>query len=114
MFIGHYAPAFVAAAHPKGPSLGTTFIAAQLVDIAFFAFVLTGTEKMRITPGMTVMNPFDLFYMPYTHSLAGGIVFAALMAWGIYFSRAGRLRLCWAALWLFPTGLLICWSMRRT
>ncbi|MFC4293109.1 hypothetical protein ACFOWX_11850 [Sphingorhabdus arenilitoris] len=89
MFIGHYAPALIAAAHPKAPRLGVTFIAAQLVDLAFFAFVLTGTEKMRVTPGLTEMSPLDFYHMPYTHSLAGGIIFAAVMAWVIYyFSRS--------------------------
>ena len=42
MFIGHYAPALVAATMPKAPRLGTLFIAAQLVDLAFFLFVLGG------------------------------------------------------------------------
>lgn len=86
MFIGHFAPAFIAAAHPKAPRLGTLFIAAQLVDLAFFGFVILGIEKMRITPGITAMNPMDLYHMPYTHSLGGGIIFAAAFAWVIYYA----------------------------
>jgi hypothetical protein len=81
MFIGHYSAAFIAAAHPKAPRLGTLFIAAQLVDIAFFSFVLLGIEHMRITPGATVMNPMDLYDMPLTHSLIGSLAWAA--AFGI-------------------------------
>jgi membrane-bound metal-dependent hydrolase YbcI (DUF457 family) len=77
MFIGHYAPALIAAAHPKAPRLGTLFVAAQLVDFAFFTLLLTGTEKMRFALGTTVMNPMDLYHMPYTHSLAGSLVWAA-------------------------------------
>ncbi len=78
MFIGHFAPAFVAAAaYSRGPKLGTYFIAAQLVDWAFFALVMLGVEKMRIDPGATVMVPFDLYFMPYTHSLA------AVGAWAL-------------------------------
>lgn len=78
MFIGHWAPALAAAAiTPRAPRLGPLFIAAQLVDWAFFALVLTGTERMRITPEISVMNPLDLFHMPYTHSLLGSAVFAA-------------------------------------
>jgi hypothetical protein len=76
MFIGHYAPALIAAAHPKAPRLGTLFVAAQLVDFAFFTLLLTGTEKMRLTLGTTVMNPMDLYYMPYTHSLLGSFAWA--------------------------------------
>lgn len=80
MFIGHYSAAFVAAAHPKAPSLGTLFVAAQLVDFAFFSFVLAGVEHMRIVPGFTAMNPMDLYDMPITHSLAGSF------AWGVGFA----------------------------
>jgi hypothetical protein len=85
MFIGHFAPALIAAAHPKAPRLGTLFVAAQLVDIAFFGFAIVGIENMRITPGLTAMNAMDLYDMPYTHSLGGGIIFASLMAWVIYY-----------------------------
>ena len=78
MFIGHFAPAFVAAAvTPDRPRLGIYFLAAQLVDWAFFAFVLIGVEDLRIVPGITAMNPMDLYHMPYTHSLLGSAGFAA-------------------------------------
>ena len=43
MFIGHFAPAFVAAAvSPERPRLGMMFVAAQLVDWAFFALSIIG------------------------------------------------------------------------
>lgn len=71
MFVGHYSAAFVAAAHPKAPKLGTLFVAAQLVDLGFFSLVLAGVENMRLTPGITVMNNMDLYDMPWTHSLLG-------------------------------------------
>jgi hypothetical protein len=84
MFIGHYAPAFVAAALPKSPknrlSLGALFVAAQLVDIAFFSFLILGVEHMRELPGATVMNAMDLYDMPITHSLIGAIGWGALFA----------------------------------
>ncbi|MEL7728565.1 hypothetical protein AAG612_03405 [Citromicrobium bathyomarinum] len=85
MFIGHFAPAFVAAAvTPTRPRLGLYFLAAQLVDWAFFAFVLAGVEDMRIVPGITAMNPMDLYHTPYTHSLLGSAGFAlgfAALVW---------------------------------
>jgi hypothetical protein len=77
MFIGHYSAAFVAAAHPKAPPLPALFVAAQLVDIGFFTFVLAGVEHMRIVPGFTAMNPMDLYDMPFTHSLLGALIWAA-------------------------------------
>ena len=83
MFIGHYAPAFVAATSPKSPRLGALFVAAQLVDIAFFAFLILGVEHMRLTPHATVMNPMDLYDMPWTHSLIGAIGWGALFALAI-------------------------------
>lgn len=78
MFIGHFAPALIAARHRDAPSLPLLFIGAQLVDWAFFALLLTGAEKMRFTPGVSVMNPMDLYHMPYTHSLLGSAIFAIL------------------------------------
>jgi hypothetical protein len=90
MFIGHFAPAFVAAVHPKGPQLGTLFVAAQLVDIAFFAFVPLGIESMRVSPGISAMNPMDLYHMPWTHSLLGAVV------WGAAFTVLLRL---WLGNW---------------
>ncbi len=77
MFIGHYSAAFVAATHPKAPPLPALFVAAQLVDIGFFSFVLAGIEHMRIVPGFTAMNPMDLYDMPLTHSLLGTLIWAA-------------------------------------
>ena len=78
MFIGHFAPAFVAAARPKAAGLGTLFVAAQLVDIGFAAMLIPGIEAMRIVPGITAMNPMDLYHMPFTHSLLGAAVWALL------------------------------------
>jgi len=77
MFIGHWAPAFAAAALSKrAPKLGTLFIAAQLVDWGFFVLATVGIEKMRVEPGATALVPFDLYHMPYTHSLLGSAVWA--------------------------------------
>lgn len=78
MFIGHFAPAFIAAAvSPERPRLGTMFVAAQLVDWGFFLLAMGGIERMRIDPGASVMVPFDLYHMPYTHSLIGSAIWAA-------------------------------------
>jgi len=82
MFIGHFAPAFAArAVTDEAPRLGTLFIAAQLVDWAFFSFAIIGVEHVRIVPGITAMSPLDLYDMPYTHSLLGSLLFA--IAFGV-------------------------------
>ena len=77
MFIGHWAPALAVAARRKRPGLGTLFIAAQLVDWAFFLFVLLGVEKMRLNPAISAVSPLDLYSMPYTHSLVGALAWSA-------------------------------------
>ena len=94
MFIGHFAPAMVAAAHPRAPGLGTLFVAGQLLDFGFFGLALAGIEKFRITPGITNMVPLDLYHMPYTHSLLGSGVWAAafaLLIWLFTRNRTGAL-----------------------
>jgi len=53
--------------------LWSLFIAVQLLDVGWSVLVFLGVEKVRIVPGITASNPFDLYYMPFTHSL-----FAAL------------------------------------
>jgi hypothetical protein len=78
MFIGHFAPAMVAAAHKDAPSLPALFVAGQLVDWGFFGLLLAKVENMRVTPGITTMNPMDLYHMPFTHSLLGSIVWGAV------------------------------------
>ncbi|ASK88641.1 hypothetical protein [Sphingorhabdus sp. SMR4y] len=94
MFIGHFAPAMVAATHPKAPGLGSLFVAGQLVDFGFFGLALAGIENFRITPGITEMVPLDLYDMPYTHSLLGSAVWAAgfaLLIWLFTRNRTGAL-----------------------
>ena len=99
MFIGHFAPAFAARAITNDtPKLGTLFIGAQLVDWAFFLFVLGGIENFRITPGITAMNPLDLYDMPFTHSLVGSAAFAAGFALLIWLSMRSTVAATWAAI----------------
>jgi len=77
MFIGHYGASFVAKKLAPKLSLGVYFVAAQVLDILFSIFVVLGVEKMRLVPGFTETNNYDLYYMPYTHSLVGAV------AWGL-------------------------------
>jgi hypothetical protein len=57
--------------------VGALFIAVQLLDVGWSVLVFFGVEKVRIVPGITASNPFDLYYMPFTHSLV------AALAWSI-------------------------------
>jgi len=90
MFIGHYSTAFIAATSPRAPRLGTLFVAAQLVDLALFSFVLLGVEHMRLVPGITATNPMDLYDMPWTHSLVGALAWSAGFALAIRLWRGSK------------------------
>ncbi len=91
MFIGHWAPALaVAARRPAPPTIGVLFIAAQLVDWAFFGLLLAGVEHMRFSPGISVMNPMDLYHMPFTHSLLGAAVIATVFGAAVLAATRNR------------------------
>lgn len=98
MFIGHWAPAMVAATRKDAPSLPLLFVAAQLVDWLFFLFLMFGVESMRITPGISAMNPMDLYHMPYTHSLLGTALWAAVFGGLIFTISRNRMAALIAAL----------------
>ena len=69
MFIGHFAVAFVAKRAAPTVSLGTWFIACELVDLIWPLFLLFGIETVMIVPGITAFTPLDFVAYPWTHSL---------------------------------------------
>lgn len=87
MFIGHYGPALAAKRLAPKLSLGTMFVAAQLLDVLFGLFVLLGVEKMRIVPGFAQVNAYDLYDIPLTHSLVGALAWSVLAALAIFALR---------------------------
>lgn len=91
MFIGHYGPAFGAKAAVRRVPLWVYFIAVQFMDVVWSALILMGVEKVRVVPGLMPGSPLDLYYMPYTHSLAGALVLSALFGGVVaLFYREGR------------------------
>ena len=91
MFVGHYGPSLGLRRASEGVPLWALFLAVQFVDVLWALLVIAGVEKVRITPGFTASSPLDLYYMPYTHSLAASIVWALLVGWFASFvwSRRG-------------------------
>jgi hypothetical protein len=91
MFIGHFAVAL--AAKPVAPkaSLGTLFIACELVDLLWPVFLLLGVERVAVQPGNTAFTPLDFIHAPWTHSLLMCAAWAAAFS-GLYFllTRKGR------------------------
>ena len=49
------------------------------MDIVWSILVLLGIEKLRIVPGFTEANAYDLYYMPYTHGLPGSIMLSFVL-----------------------------------
>ena len=74
MFVGHYGVAFGARPATPAVRLWVYFIAVQWLDVVWSVLVLLGVEKLHIVPGFTEANPYDLYYMPYTHGLPGAVV----------------------------------------
>jgi hypothetical protein len=81
-------------------SLATWFAAVQLVDLIWPLMLLLGLEHVRITPGITAFTPLDFYDYPITHSLVGGVIWAALFA-GLWLVRrrdgTGRVAMLLAA-----------------
>lgn len=92
MFVGHYGVSFAAKRVAPSIPLWALFIAVQLLDVVWAPLVLLGVEKVRIVPGITASNPFDLYYMPYTHGLVAAALWAAggFLAWRLLVSGDGR------------------------
>jgi hypothetical protein len=57
-----------------------------------------GVEMMRIVPGITAMNPMDLYHMPYTHSLLGALLWGAMFGALVWLATKRRAAAIGAAL----------------
>jgi hypothetical protein len=79
MFVGHYGVSFAAKAAERRLPLWLLFLAVQWLDVVWCALVMLNVEKVRIVPGFTESNSFDLYYMPYTHSLPGALALSAAL-----------------------------------
>lgn len=80
MFIGHFGLSFAAKKAAPQVSLGTLFFATQFVDILWPLLLVLKLEKVVIVPGFTETNSFEFLSYPYTHSLLGGAIWGALIA----------------------------------
>src|SRR5882762_8989903 len=105
MFIGHYGVSFAAKRFAPRTSLGVLFLAVQLLDVLFTIFVLAGVEHLRVVPGFTEYNAYDLYYMPYTHSLIGALGWSILAGF-LAAAIGGRKAAPWIAAAVFSHFLL--------
>jgi membrane-bound metal-dependent hydrolase YbcI (DUF457 family) len=95
MFLGHFGVAFAAKKVAPQVSLGTTILAAQLLDAIWPVLVLMGVETVEIAPGITRVTPLDFVSYPWSHSLAMAIVWGALMAAGYWLIRRNAANALW-------------------
>jgi membrane-bound metal-dependent hydrolase YbcI (DUF457 family) len=85
LFIGHFAVGFAAKRAAPSVSLGTLFVACELVDLIWPVLVLAGIERVGIAPGNTAFTPLDFISYPWTHSLVMSASWAVLFGL-LYFS----------------------------
>jgi hypothetical protein len=89
MFLGHFGAAFALKRLEPKLSLGTLFLAVQLPDILWGAFLLRGWEEVRIDPGYTAVTPLQFLNYPISHSLLGMAGWAVALA-AVYYSWPTR------------------------
>jgi hypothetical protein len=80
MFIGHYGVSFAIKRAAPNVSLGALFVAVQALDLIFAVDVMDGLEKMRLIPHFTAYNSYDLYWMPWSHSLFAAVLWSVLAA----------------------------------
>lgn len=95
MFVGHFGVGLAAKAVAPRVSLGSLFLAAQLIDLLWPTLLLLGVERVRIAPGITAVTPLDFEHYPFTHSLA------AVLLWGFLFGLA------YLGLKRYPRGAIV-------
>lgn len=88
MFIGHFAVGFALKRAAPTTNLGWLIAAPILLDMLWPIFVLAGLERVEIDPGNTAFTPLNFVSYPYSHSLAGALVWSALFA-VIYLAFSG-------------------------
>ena len=87
MFIGHFGAGLAGKKAAPNPSLGTMFLAAQLLDLVWPILILAGIEKVKIVPGISAATPLDFTYYPYTHSLLMVLVWSLAFGMIYYFIK---------------------------
>ena len=65
--------------------MGTTFLAAQFIDLLWPFFLLAGIEKVAIEPGNTASTPLNFISYPYSHGLLAVLLWALLFG-GLYYA----------------------------
>ncbi|MBI3788005.1 MAG: hypothetical protein HY276_07095 [Ignavibacteriales bacterium] len=106
MFIGHFAVGLAAKKAAPKVSLGTLFLAVQLLDIMWPVLLLLGWEHVRIAPGVTAFTPLDLYDYPISHSLV--TVLGWSLAFALVYYLAKRYPM---GAWVLAAGVFSHWLL---
>lgn len=90
MFVGHFAVGFAGKRVAPAVSLGTLFLAAQLLDLLWPTFLLLGIERVRVAPGITAVTPLDFVSYPYSHSLLAAVGWSILLGLVYWLAQCRR------------------------
>jgi membrane-bound metal-dependent hydrolase YbcI (DUF457 family) len=112
MFLGHFGVAFAAKKVAPQVSLGTTILAAELLDAIWPVLVLAGVETVEVSPGITRVNPLDFVSYPWSHSLAMALVWSALLAAIYWLIRRNAANALWIAA-LVASHWVLDWIVHR-
>ncbi len=89
MFLGHYGVALALKRKEPKVSLGTLFVACELVDVLWGAFLVLGWEHLRILPDENPLLVLQFYDYPITHSLVGALAWRIAAA-AVYYSWPTR------------------------
>jgi hypothetical protein len=90
MLSGHFAIAMACKKATPSVSLGTLFLAAQLLDLLWPIFLLLGVEHVRIVPGSPPLRVLEFYDYPITHSALGALGWSLALGAGYFIVRRSR------------------------
>jgi hypothetical protein len=106
MFAGHFAAGLLAKRAEPSVSLGLFVLAAMLSDLLWCVFMIAGFEHVEYRPGRGAADYLASWYVPFSHSLAMNLLWAAALALAyVLLRRRGR------AAWLLFALVLSHWFL---
>ena len=93
MFVGHLALALLGKRATPRLSLGTAALAVMLADLLVYVCLIAGIERIGTVSGVALNRIIGIF-IPYSHSLATDLLWAALFA-AIWFHCRRDKRAAW-------------------
>jgi membrane-bound metal-dependent hydrolase YbcI (DUF457 family) len=108
MFLGHFGLALAAKRVEPRLSLGTSFAAAQFLDLIWPVLVLAGVERVAADPDNTRVTKLAFESYPWSHSLLMAVVWGAGFA-GMLLARRKPLRAALVAAVLVASHWVLDW-----